>query len=146
MIYSAAMNARSFQHRPRSDQRFGILVLGSLLLVLTFPSLAQADRFEKARKKLNEALKHCEQGSVLYNQGKYRAALSGDRDELYWHQALGVALEKQGDLQGTLGEHRLASQLSPDDSSLHIRYYILDPPTMTVCHSQVPATSVEPSR
>jgi len=99
------------------------------MMVLAFPGLAWPDKYEKARKKLNEALKHYEQGGALYNQGQvgagiaeYRAALRGDPDEPYWHQALGAALEKQGDLQAALEQYRLASQLSPDDSGLETKY------------------------
>ena len=129
VIHFSGMTAEGFPDGSRTAQRLGVLVLAAMMLVLTFPGPAWADKFGKARKKLNEALKHYEQGSALYSQGKceaaiveYRAALHEDPDEPYWHEALGVAIEKQGDLQTALEEYRLAGQLSPYDSGLHSKY------------------------
>ena len=129
VIYSPIMTARISPQGPGTLQRFGVLVLAPLMLVLIFPGRAWSDKNEKARKKLNEALKHYEQGGVFYHQGKleaaiaeYRAALRGDPDEPYWHQALGDALEKQGDSQSALEEYHQASRLSPDDVGLQHKY------------------------
>jgi len=123
------MTARVSPQGAKTLQRLGVLVLAPLMLVLISPGRAWSDKNEKARKKLNEALKHYEQGGVLYHQGKleaaiveYRAALRGDPDEPYWHQALGDALEKQGDSQSALEEYHQASRLSPDDAGLQHKY------------------------
>jgi len=129
VIYCPIMAARVSPRGPGTLQRFGVLLLAPLILVLMFPGRAWSDKHEKARKKLNEALKHYEQGGVLFHQGKleaaiaeYRAALLGDPDEPYWHQALGDALEKQGDSQSALEEYHQASRLSPDDVGLQHKY------------------------
>ena len=129
MIYCAIMVASVSPRGPGTLQRLGVLVLAALMLVVMLPGRAWSDKNEKARKKLNEALKHYEQGGFLYQQGKleaaiaeYRAALRGDPDEPYWHQALGDTLEKQGDSQSALEEYQQASRLSPDDVGLQHKY------------------------
>ena len=129
VIYCPIMAARVSPQKPGTLQRLGVLVLAPLMLVVMIPGRAWSDKNEKARKKLNEALKHYEQGGVLYHQGKleaaiaeYRAALGVDPDEPYWHQALGDALEKQGDSQSALEEYHQASRLSPDDAGLQHKY------------------------
>ena len=108
---------------PRTSQQLGIFFLASLVLVLASPRPGWPAKYDK--KKLEKALKHYEQGSALYNRGErdaaigeYRAALRLDGDEAYWHEALGVALDKQGDSGGALKEYCLASQFSPHDSGL----------------------------
>lgn len=107
----------------RTAHSFGIWFFASLVLVLASPRLGWPAKYNK--KKLNQALKHYNQASALYAQGQrdaaigeYRAALRLDGDEPYWHEALGVALEKQGDSAGALSEYCVASQLSPHDSGL----------------------------
>ena len=129
VIYCPIMAASVSPQGPGTLQRFGVLLLAALMLVVMFPGRAWSDKNEKARKKLNEALKHYEQGGFLYQQGKleaaiaeYRAALRGDPDEPYWHQALGDTLEKQGDSQSALEEYQQASRLSPDDVGLRHKY------------------------
>src|SRR5271169_2079253 len=93
----------------RTSQQFGILFVASLVFVLASPRPGWPAKYDK--EKLEKALKHYEQGSALYDQGKcdaaigeYRAALRLDGDEPYWHEALGVALEKQGDSGAALNE------------------------------------------
>jgi TonB family protein len=107
----------------RTAQQFGFLFFVSLMLVFASPRPGWPAKYNK--EKLNEALKHYEQGSALYGQGncdaaigEYRAALRLDGDEPYWHEALGVALEKQGDSGAASNEYCTASQLSPHDSGL----------------------------
>jgi len=55
-IHSSGMTAKGFPDGSRTAQRLGVLVLASMMLLLTFPGPAWADKFGKARKKLNEAL------------------------------------------------------------------------------------------
>ena len=145
------MAARVSPQGPGTLQRFGVLVLAPLMLVVIFPGRAWSDKNEKARKKLNQALKHYEQGGVLYRESKleaaiaeYRAALRGDPDEPYWHQALGNAFEKQGDTQSALEEYRQASRLSPDDVGLQQQYSKLQ--EMTGGNDGEPAKAAVPEQ
>jgi len=107
----------------RTAKQFRTLLFTLLVFVLASPRPLWPAKYNK--KKLKEAVKHYEQGNTLYDQGnrdaaisEYRAALRLDHDEPYWHAALGVALENQGDSGNALNEYCTASQLSPHDSGL----------------------------
>jgi predicted TPR repeat methyltransferase len=68
-------------------------------------------------------------GSELFNKGEtdraieaYRNALASVPEDAYWHEHLGIALEKKGDHEAAVSEYRTATELSPLDSGLQARY------------------------
>ncbi len=80
-------------------------------------------------KQIKRALKHYERGQALYQRGRldaaigeFRGALRLEPDEAYWHVALALALEKNGERNQAAEESLIASRLAPDDEELVARY------------------------
>lgn len=90
---------------------------------------ALATRHDSIAAKLCLALEFMSKGDQLLGKGErdsaiaaYKNALAIGPDEPYWHEKLGIAIERTGDHDAALREYRKAAELLPLDEGLQTQY------------------------
>jgi TonB family protein len=112
------MTTRSGGWRLVAWVSFGIIGAG---VACAFGQKVNKEKLESAVMHLSQARTFEGHGQVGEAVDEYRAALEEDPDEPYWYEALGEALEREGNSQEALEAYGSAIQLSPYDSGLTSR-------------------------